>query len=132
MLLVNNKQSMKLIQRIGYYLGGFSLGLIILAFFLNGKKASCSYGPEARVLKNITTKKIVYSNQTQSEINQKNLDTLFLINALKNGSINFSESNTRQEPCGLYIIEGRSENKEIILTVENCDSIATITNFKIE
>ncbi len=123
---------MKLIQRIGYYLGGFSLGLIILAFFLNGKKVSCSYGPEARVLKNINTKKIVYSDQIQSEINQKNIDTLFIINALKNGSINFSKSNTRQEPCGLYIIEGNSENKEIILTVENCESIATITNFKIE
>ncbi len=39
---------MKLIQRIGYYLGGFSIGLVILAFFLNGKKTSCSYGPDAR------------------------------------------------------------------------------------
>jgi len=123
---------MKLIQRIGYYLGGFSLGLIILAFFFSKKKTSCSYGPDARVLKNINTKKIVYSDQTQLEINQKSLDTILISNILKNGDINFSKSNTRQEPCGLYIIEGNSENKEITLTVENCDSIATITNLKIE
>jgi len=123
---------MKLIQRIGYYLGGFSLGLIILAFFFSKKKTSCSYGPDARVLKNINTKKIVYSDQIQLEINQKSLDTILISNILKNGDINFSKSNTRQEPCGLYIIEGNSENKEITLTVENCDSIATITNLKIE
>ena len=132
MLLLNTKNSMKLIQRIGYYLGGFSIGLIILAFFFNGKKTSCSYGPDARVLKNITAKKIIYSDKVQSEINEKGLDTIIIADALKNGDINFSASKTRQEPCGLYIIERSSEDKKIELTVENCDSIATITNLKIE
>ena len=121
---------MKLIQRIGYYLGGFSLGLIILAFFFSKKKTSCSYGPEARVLKNINTKKIVLSDQIQYELTQQNIDTIIIHNVLKNGDINFSESKTRQEPCGLYIIEGSSENKEVILTVENCDSIATVLSYK--
>ncbi|WP_341214659.1 hypothetical protein [uncultured Wocania sp.] len=116
---------MKLIQRIGYYLGGFSLGLIILAFFLNGKKVSCDYGPDARVLKNINSKTIKYSNDIV-------IDTIAIQYILKEGDINFSESNTRQKPCGVYIIEGDYNKKEITLTVENCDSIATITNFKIE
>ena len=48
---------MKFIHRLGYYLGGFSIGLIFLAFFLSGKRASCDYGPDARVLKNIGQKK---------------------------------------------------------------------------
>ncbi|AUP77280.1 hypothetical protein [Flavivirga eckloniae] len=113
---------MKLIQRIGYYLGGFSIGLIILAFFLNGKKTSCSYGPDARVLKNIRSKKIVYNNLDSTAINY----------LLKKGSINFSESKARQEPCGVYNIEGSFEKKDIVLIVENCDSIATITHLKIE
>lgn len=116
---------MKLIQRIGYYLGGFSLGLIILAFFLNGKKVSCDYGPDARVLKNINSKTIKYSNDIV-------IDTTAIQYILKEGDINFSESNTRQKPCGVYIIEGDYNKKEITLTVENCDSIAIITNFKIE
>ena len=47
---------MKFIHRLGYYLGGFSIGLIFLAFFLSGKRASCDYGPDARVLKNIGQK----------------------------------------------------------------------------
>ena len=64
---------MRLIQRLGYYLGGFSLGLIILAFFLSGKKTSCAYGPNARVLKNINTKKLVYSDLVKDAINNKYL-----------------------------------------------------------
>ncbi|MFD1162216.1 MULTISPECIES: hypothetical protein [Hwangdonia] len=114
---------MKLIQRIGYYLGGFSIGLIILAFFLNGKKVSCDYGPDARVLKNINSKVIKYNDDT---IN----DSIAIRYVLKKGDINFSKSETRQKPCGIYVIEGDYNEKEIILTVENCDSTATVTNVK--
>jgi hypothetical protein len=123
---------MKLIQRIGYYLGGFSIGLVILAFFLNGKKASCSYGPEARVLKNINTKKIIFNDFVNSQINNKIIDSAEIRTILKKGDINFSESTTRQKPCGIYIVEGDYQNNNLTLTVENCDSIATITNLKIE
>tara|TARA_R110002049_G_scaffold74325_2_gene191769 strand:+ start:12431 stop:12808 length:378 start_codon:yes stop_codon:yes gene_type:complete len=119
---------MKLIQRIGYYLGGFSIGLVILAFFFNGKKTSCSYGPEARVLKNINTKNIVYGNLVESLIDNKTIDSSTIKYVLKKGAINFSKSNTRQEPCGVYVVEGTVDKKEIALTVENCDSIATIIN----
>ncbi|MDD7885809.1 hypothetical protein [Flavivirga sp. 57AJ16] len=123
---------MKLIQRIGYYLGGFSIGLIILAFFLNGKKTSCSYGPDARVLKNIRLKKIIYGNHIQAHLQHYNLDSIAINHILKKGSIDFSKSKARLEPCGLYNIVGEFEKKEIILTVENCDSIATITHLEIE
>ncbi|MEN3324106.1 hypothetical protein VP395_10230 [Mariniflexile soesokkakense] len=122
---------MKLIQRIGYYLGGFSLGLVILAFFLNGKKTSCSYGPDARVLKNIRLKKIEYSNGIQSKLHDNNLDSVAVNYVLKKGNINFSESNAREKPCGMYMVEGDYNEKDIILTIQNCDSIATITNFRI-
>ena len=123
---------MKLIQRIGYYLGGFSIGLIILAFFLNGKKASCNYGPEARVLKNINSKKIIYSDIINNYLANKTIDSLEIETVLRKGNINFSESDTRKKPCGVYNIEGDYNEREIILIVENCDSIATVTNLRIE
>ncbi|MEP5341470.1 MAG: hypothetical protein ABJL44_12140 [Algibacter sp.] len=123
---------MKLIQRIGYYLGGFSIGLVILAFFFNGKKTSCSYGPDARVLKNINSKKIVHSPNFKQELASKEMDTIAIAYILKKGDINFSNSNTRQKPCGIYNVEGNYKEKDIILTIENCDSIATILNMVIE
>lgn len=123
---------MKLIQRIGYYLGGFSLGLIILAFFFNGKKTSCSYGPDARVLKNINSKKIIHSPNFKQNMHSYQIDTTAISYVLKKGDIDFTTSNSRKKPCGIYNIEGSYNEKDIVLTIENCDSIATILNMAIE
>ena len=123
---------MTLIQRFGYYLGGFSIGLILLAFFLSGKKTSCSYGPDARVLKNIRLKKMVYSDEAKLELNSHKLDSTAVIYVLKKGNINFSSSDARKKPCGIYVVEANYNKKDVVLTIENCDSIATITRFKIE
>jgi len=123
---------MKLIQRIGYYLGGFSMGLIILAFFFNGKKTSCSYGPDSRVLKNINSKNIHFSQNIIESIENKIIDSTEIRSVLKKGDIDFSNSNARQEPCGVYLVEGNVNDKEISFLVENCDSIATLTQLKIK
>ena len=121
---------MKLIHRIGYYLGGLSMGIVILVFFLTGKKASCSYLPEARVLKNINSKTIKYSESVLSAIAEKNLDSLAVNTILLTGDVDFSESKARKKPCGIYNIKGKINDQEIALTVENCDSIATIKELK--
>lgn len=118
---------MKLIERFGYYLGGFSIGLIILAFFLNGKNVSCAYGPEARVLKNISTKKIVYPDNIKLVLSEYKVDSLMIPYLLKHGSIDF-DKRAREKPCGTYDIEGEYSNKEFMITIQNCDSIATVLN----
>jgi len=51
---------------------------------------------------------------------------------LKRGDVNFSESNTKLETCKLYVIEKTVEEKEIALTVENCEEFATIKNISIQ
>ena len=116
---------MKLTERLGYYFGGFSIGLIILAFFLNGKHVSCAYGPQARVLKNISTKKIMYSNAVHLTLSEYKIDSLAIPFLLKHGNIDFDER-ARQKPCGIYDIEGDYSNRKFMITVKNCDSIATI------
>ncbi len=123
---------MKLIQRIGYYLGGFSIGLILLAFFLSGKKASCSYGPEARVLKNISTKQLVYSQNTNETIKYKSIDSLTVSEILKFGNVNFSKGNRDLDSCKIYVIESVFNDKDISLSVENCETIATIKSISFE
>ena len=122
---------MKLIQRVGFYLGGFSIGLIFLAFFLSGKRASCSYGPDARVLKNISTKQLIYSQNVIDLIQNKSIDTLKILKALKFGDVNFYESNTKLDSCRIYLIENDFEDMHISLSIENCETIATINTIKI-
>ncbi len=117
---------MKLIQRVGYYLGGFSIGLILLAFFLGGKRASCSYGPQSRVLKNISTKQLVYSQNAIESFKNRSIDSLTIIDILHNGSVNFSKSQTNLDSCNIYVIEKAVHDLEISLTVENCENEATI------
>ena len=123
---------MKFIHRLGYYLGGFSVGLILLAFFLSGKKTTCSYGPDARVLKNISTKHLKYSSNSAESINNKIIDTAAVFYVLKHGDVNFSKSNTELDSCKVYVIEDNYNDQDIELTIENCDSIATIQSIIIK
>lgn len=117
---------MKFIHRLGYYLGGFSIGLILLAFFLQGKKTSCDYGPNARTTKNIANKKKQYSAEAQLIMQKHQLDTLTVSNIIRYGNVDFSNSDTKSEGCKVYLIENTYKDQEVILSVENCDSIATI------
>lgn len=121
---------MSLLKRFGYYFGGFAIGLVILAFFLNGKKASCNYSPDARVLKNIRTKSLVYSDAAISFISLKNIDTTSINLILFKGDVNFSKSDTRKKPCSVYFIEGNIKGKNTGLVVENCEKTATLKSIK--
>lgn len=116
---------MKLIQRFGYYLGGFSIGIVLLAFFLNGKKVSCDYGPEARVLKNINSKTLVYDDIVLNAFQDRQLDTTGVRQVILYGDI-IIDSDSRKKPCGFYKIEGLLSEQFVSFTIENCDSIATV------
>ncbi|WP_423818863.1 hypothetical protein V5739_15090 [Salinimicrobium sp. TIG7-5_MAKvit] len=117
---------MKFIHRLGYYLGGFAIGLIILAFFLSGKKTSCAYGPDARVLKNIRIKERAYSQEAISEIERLQIDTASITRVLHKGDVDFSRSNTDPDSCKVYMVTGDSDSGELEMLFENCDSLATL------
>jgi hypothetical protein len=107
---------MKFIHRLGFYLGGFSIGLIFLMFFLSGKKTSCAYGPNARVLKNITSKTLVINPNVKSDLSALSIDSLQVDMILKKGNVNFAKSDTSKEQCKRYTIE--YDSLEVL--VENC------------
>lgn len=117
---------MKFIHRVGYYLGGFSIGLIILAFFLQGKKTSCDYGPNARTTKNIASKSKIYSEGARSFMINYQMDTLTVSNLIRYGTVNFSKSDTKSIGCRIYYLENSYKQDEFELQILNCDSTATI------
>lgn len=123
---------MKFAQRLFYYLGGFAIGLILLFFFLGGKKASCDYSPSARVLKNIRIKNKEYSEEVLANIITYKIDTSDVSEILKNGDVDFSASNTKPDSCKIYYIEGNSKGKNINMLIENCDSVARINVLNIK
>lgn len=119
---------MKFIHRLGFYLGGFSVGLIFLMFFLSGKKTSCAYGPNARVLKNISTKSLIINPKIQSQIEALKIDSITFNAALKKGNVDFSKSKTKLDSCKRYTIT--YDTFEIF--VENCEINATILSVNLK
>ena len=117
---------MKFVQRLGYYLGGFAIGLIVLLFFLNGKNASCDYGPNARTVKNISSKPLSYSNKVMSFVEEQKMDTITIKNLIKFGDVDFSKSQTKLDSCKIYHIDNIYKNKSIQLSVKNCISVSKI------
>jgi len=123
---------MKLAHRFAYYLGGFTIGIIILFFFLGGKRASCEYGPNSRTLKNIRLKKRAFTEETLQTLSQNELDTAAISSLLQHGDVLFSESNTKLDSCKLYAIEGKIGERSLKINVQNCDKTATVLNAVIE
>ena len=115
---------MKFITRLGYYLGGFSVGLILLAVFLGGKKTSCDYGPNSRTIKNIAIKKPYYSEVFMESFNSLKLDSTELRKFVVGGKVDFSNSKIGKDSCNTYLIENHLKDKLYILQVQNCDSVA--------
>ena len=117
---------MKLIHRIGYYLGGFTIGIVILIFFLSGKKTSCDYGPNARVLKNIRSKHKTYTPEAENQMKTFQLDSIFIDQTLQTGDVLFNESETSLDSCNVYLVESKKDEKTFITSFRNCDSLVTI------
>lgn len=123
---------MKFIHRLAYYLGGFAIGLIILAFFLSGKKTTCDYSPDARVLKNIRIKERNYSEEAIQKMRLYKIDSTQISHILNTGDVNFSRSNTKSDSCKSYFITGKTSEKSMELFIENCDSIATVQTIEVK
>ena len=111
---------MKFYQRFAYYSLGMIIGMVFLFMFLNGKDMSCSYFPNARVLKDIRSKPFYYSDEAKEKLNQKWVDTSDVRKTLTYGDVIFSKSNIPSGNGKLYVIEGKnSKNEEITLKVVN-------------
>lgn len=116
---------MKLIHRIGYFSVGLFFGIIILMFFLGGKRASCDYSPNARVIKDIRTKEKAYTPEIITYFKENNIDTANISDLLEDGDVDFKRSKTDRDPCNLYLISNKTESGILEYQVENCDSLAT-------
>ena len=112
---------MKLIYRLGFYMMGFSIGLIFLAVILKGKKTSCNYGPNDRVIANLSKKAWKPQNKVNSAF-----DSIALQGFLNKASVDFVKSNTQKDSCKVYYINGYWADKPISITVENCEKTVEV------
>ena len=105
---------------------GFAFGILIVFFFLGGKKASCNWLPNDRILNIISQKKITFSEDVINKLESTEADSLDIMQILDRGDIDFSKSQVKNNPCRNYWIEGAVAKKNLVITVELCDSTAVV------
>ncbi len=95
---------MSFIKRLVYYLGGVGLGIILLMFFLSGKKTSCDYGPNARTLKFLKSKPLFKSDELQRTLMSFELDSAQVASVFIQGEVNFQKSEISNELPNIYSV----------------------------
>ena len=124
---------MKFYQRFAYYIFGFSIGLVFLFFILNGKETSCSYFPNARVLKDLRSKPFHYSDVAKEKLTQKWVDTADIKKTLTYGDVDFDRSNIKAGSGKLSTVEGKnSKNEKITVEVINYSDKVILKDIKKE
>ena len=117
--------------RFTLYGFGFVLGLILVFFFLGGKKSSCNWMPNDRILNIIAQKEISFDDHVKQIMASSAIDSLDLMMILQNGDIDFSKSQVKNEPCRNYWIQGDQKQKDMVITVELCDSLAVVKTLRL-
>ena len=67
-----------------------------------------------------------YSDEASEFIVEHILDSTTVVQLIKFGNVDFSKSNTKLDSCRIYHVDNSYKERDIELTVENCDSLATI------
>lgn len=124
---------MRIIQRVGYYLVGVAIGIVLLAFFLKGKmkdsKLEFAYFPEARVLKSLGNMPFTLSAKAKQNPLGQEIDSIWLSNFYNTADVDFSKSNPRKADClKEYTLNGNASAKDLrmFLTLNPCDSLVKI------
>ena len=117
-------------QRFTLYGIGFAMGIVIVFFFLGGKRASCNWMPNDRILNIIERKQLIFGDAIEQNLKEAEADSLDILAILKNGDIDFSKSRVKNEPCRLYWIEGQGKQSSLLISVELCDSVATVSSLE--
>jgi len=122
---------MAFLKRLGYYMVGLAIGIVILTFLLKKKTTdtgtSFCYFPNCRVLKELRSKPIVYSDSIRELLEEGVIDSADIESFLLQGSVDFSKSDTHSSPCTTYVIEHALEGKDAGMKTINCDSMVQIS-----
>ena len=74
---------------------GFAIGIALVFFFLGGKKASCNWLPNDRILNIIQQKQISFSQTVNDALMTSETDSLDIMLILTRGDIDFSKSQVK-------------------------------------
>lgn len=131
---------MKILKRLGYYLVGMAIGLVLLAVFVKGKKGEggfwddFAYTPNARVLKSLGNMPYTLSAKAKQHHLSREIDSATLSHFYKSGKVDFSKSDTRKSDCLRdYTVTGNAlkQDLQVFLSLNICDSLVEIKDINV-
>ena len=123
---------MKLSNRLIYFMGGFLIGICILIFIWDKKNTKFPYMPDARVINDVNSKNVHYSNKLHTAFAKNIITESQVQDILKNGNVNFSKSNTKLDSCKIYVIEKILSTKNYSISLENCTNEVRVFDYSFE
>jgi len=123
---------MKLSNRLIYFMGGFLIGICILIFIWDKKNTKFPYMPDARVINDVNSKNVHYSNKLHTAFAKNIITASQVQDILKNGNVNFSKSNTQLDSCKIYVIEKILSTKNYSISLENCTNEVRVFDYSFE
>ena len=123
---------MKLSNRLIYFMGGFLIGICILIFIWDKKNTKFPYMPDARVINDVNSKNVHYSNKLHTAFAKNIITASQVQDILKNGNVNFSKSNTKLDSCKIYVIEKKLSTKNYSISLENCINEVRVFDYSFE
>jgi hypothetical protein len=114
-------------RRILLFSAGIFLGTVMVYFTLIRGRNRTYWLPGNRVKELIQKSKIVYSAHAKCIMDCWRIDIENVRVIIKNGDVNFKESNARNTSHPSYAVDGElSGNRKIRIIVTTADSVATI------
>ena len=115
-------------KRILIYLLGFLIGCVVVYFSLFRGKDRTYWLPSNRVREKLMQKKLFFPENTLCKMKCRGIEEQEVKDILKNGDINFSESDVHDAPCPSYALEGiGTKNKKVRVVFTSFDSITQVS-----
>lgn len=114
-------------QRLPYFLVGLFIGVIVVIFIWGKKNTRFDYGPNARVLKNLSTKELIYSEVALKALSKFEIDTSMVSQVMRNGDVDLWNK-IEKDSSIVYPISGRDSLEHITIYIENLTSTAIVND----
>lgn len=115
---------MAFLRRLLFYILGIGLGTLIVIGLFGDRDFDYAYGPQARVKKLFRTK-IIDSISLNHVVLDLSADSIYY-HAVTKGKVDFSQSDTRKEPCGAYSLTFEYQETDYRMTIENCPDTVSV------
>lgn len=117
-------------KRLRLYFIGFIIGCVLVYFMLFRGTDRSYWLPANRVKEQVRKSQFRYSERVECNMKCRKITHAEVEEILRNGEVNFSESDTRGAIVPSYAIEGKTsanKNLRVLVTIFERDSVAEIT-----